>query len=148
MAFRFTLEPVLRYRQSVEEAEECRLRELLSRVANCRAQIQRLSSEKTSLQHAIADTLEHLPLCAAELQFRAAELHRLEGVTTRLRSQLDQLLSEVARQSERYQAERQKREILESLRDSQLREFSERQRRREQAKLDELHLLRRGRNWA
>lgn len=63
-----------------------------------------------------------------------------------LQRQLQELQIAVAEQMSRFQQERQKREVLDALRDSQGREYRVLQRRREQAQLDELHLMGRGRN--
>ena len=72
----------------------------------------------------------------------------MENRQTRLQSQLQQLQKEIAQQMACYQQERRKREVLESLRDAQLRDYRLTQQRREQARLDEMHLLRRGRGLA
>jgi len=77
-----------------------------------------------------------------------AQLHGLERQQALLESRLRTLESEIAQQTARYRQERQKREVLESLREVQWREYRIRQQRREQAMLDELHLLRRGRGQA
>ena len=71
---------------------------------------------------------------------------RLQGLDRRqqlLREQLRQLASAIVEQRFRYQQQRRNREALEALREAQLRDYRLTQRRREQAQLDELHLLRR-----
>ncbi|HLI61846.1 MAG TPA: hypothetical protein VKV05_00505, partial [Terriglobales bacterium] len=56
---------------------------------------------------------------------------------------LGKLETEIAEQAARYRQARQQREVLASLRERQWCDYRLRQRRREQAALDELHLLRR-----
>jgi len=148
MAFHFTLAAVLRYRQSLEEREELRLHGLLVRRATLLRELEQSRDARLQLQTAIHRTLQQAATAAAEIQFAAAQLHGLERQLALLESRLRTLASEIAQQTARYRQERQKREVLESLREVQWREYRIRQQRREQAMLDELHLLRRGRGQA
>jgi flagellar biosynthesis chaperone FliJ len=77
-----------------------------------------------------------------------AQINGLERQLAVLQSRQLKIEAEIARQTACYRQERQKREVLESLRELQLRDYRVRQQRREQAMLDELHLLRRGRGQA
>jgi flagellar biosynthesis chaperone FliJ len=72
----------------------------------------------------------------------------MEARETLLQSRLGQMQVEIDQQTARYRQERRKREVLESLRDTQLRDYRLQQQRREQARLDEMYLLRRGREQA
>ena len=148
MAFHFTLAAVLRYRQSLEEREELRLHGLLVRRATLLQELEQSRDARLQLQTAIHRTLQQTAVAAAEIQFAMAQLHGLERQQALLESRLRTLESEIAQQTARYRQERQKREVLESLREVQWREYRIRQQRREQAMLDELHLLRRGRGQA
>ncbi len=148
MAFHFTLAAVLRYRQSLEEREELRLHALLARRATLLQELEQLRDAGRRLQTAIHRTLQQAAVAAAEIQFSVAQLNNLERQRALLESGLLKLGSEIAQQTQRYRQERQKREVLESLREVQWREYRVRQQRREQAMLDELHLLRRGRGQA
>jgi flagellar export protein FliJ len=148
MAFHFTLAAVLRYRQSLEEREELRLHGLLVRRATLSRELEQSRDAGRHLQAALHRTLQQAAVAAAEIQFAMAQLHGLERQQALIESRLRTLASEIAQQTARYRQERQKREVLESLREVQLREFRVRQQRREQAMLDELHLLRRGRGEA
>ena len=51
--------------------------------------------------------------------------------------------SAITEQRSLFQQQRRNREVLETLRDTQLRDYRLVQQRREQARLDEMHLLRR-----
>ncbi len=148
MAFHFTLAAVLRYRQSLEEREELRLHGLLVRRATWSRELEQSRDARLQLRTAIHRPLQQAAIAAAEIQFAVAQLHGLEGQQALLESRLRKLESEIAQQTARYRQERQKRELLESLREVQWREYRVRQQRREQAMLDELHLLRGGRGQA
>ena len=63
-----------------------------------------------------------------------------------LQRQLEELQVAVTEQMCAVQQARHKREVLDSLRDSQLREYRIQRQRREQVQFDELHLLGRARN--
>ncbi|MGB8885538.1 MAG: hypothetical protein WCC87_02395 [Candidatus Korobacteraceae bacterium] len=148
MAFRFTLEAVLRYRRSLEDREQMRLQPLLARRAALQQERQRAREARLRLQTALHQGLERAPVPAIEIQFSGVCLRGLEGGEALLQSQLQQLQSEITQQTARYQQERRKREVLESLRDGQLRDYRLRQQRREQALRDEMYLLGRTRNAA
>lgn len=145
MAFRFTLQPVLRYRQSLEERERLTLQSLLAKRAGLLQALEQAQTARRQRQIAMRRALQNAPTAAVELHVSLAMLNGIASQQESLRSSLALLEDEVARQTARYRAERQKREMLESLRESQLREYRVRQQRREQAVLDELHLLTRAR---
>jgi flagellar export protein FliJ len=144
MAFHFTLEAALRYRQSLEEREQLRLESLLARRAALLQELQRADEARLQVQKAMRQVLQ-TAAAAAELQFCALQLNGIARQQNVLRSQLLQLEREVDEQTARYRQERQKREVLQSLRDVQLQEYRLVQQRRQQAMLDELYLLRRAR---
>ena len=148
MAFHFTLEAVLRYRQSLEEREQLRLQPLLVSRAVLLKQLQQAREAQLQLQTAIQRALRQAAIPAVELQLSAAQLNGIARQQELLRSRLLKLESEIAEQTARYRQERQKREVLESLREVQWRDYQVRQQRRQQAMLDEMHLLQRGRGQA
>jgi flagellar export protein FliJ len=141
MAFRFTLQPVLRYRQTLEERERLTLQSLLGKRTALLQALQQAQEMRRQLQIAMQRAMQEAPTAAIELHVSLARLNGIACQQELLRSCLALLEEEVARQTARYRAERQKREMLESLRDSQLREYRVKQQRHEQAALDELHLL-------
>jgi flagellar export protein FliJ len=100
------------------------------------------------LQTALHEELQRAPTPAIEIQFSLVCLHGMEARETLLQSRLGQMQVEIDQQTARYRQERRKREVLESLRDTQLRDYRLQQQRREQARLDEMYLLRRGREQA
>lgn len=146
MAFHFTLEPVLRYRRSLEERERLRLQGLLARRAVAMREIERLCEARSDLRNSLQRCLEEAHVSAAEVQLCHERSSSMERIVARVRTQLEALQTEIVRQTERYDAERQRSEVLQSLRELQLRVYRQTQQRREQAMLDELHLLRRSRS--
>ena len=143
MAFHFTLEAVLRSRQSLEDRELLRLQSLLARrmaLVNEREQLQQAT---LNLQQETNLALQQQPTPAVEIQFAMARLHALEQRQQLIEEQLHQLQSAIAEQRSLFQQQRRNREVLETLRDTQWRDYRLVQQRREQARLDEMHLLRR-----
>lgn len=143
MAFRFTLDPVLRYRQSLEEQELRRLQLALAERAQLVQKLEQAEDARRRLQSAIERAVLQAPIPAVELTFCAAKLEGIARWQESLRLSLTKLDGEIAGQRARYRAARQRREILGSLRELRLQEYRVEQQRREQAMIDELHLLRR-----
>lgn len=143
MAFRFSLQALLRVRLSVERAELQRLQAIAAQAARVRAFIEGLDAErqvaKTKLQEAVASGIS-----GAELRFEALR----EAAFGERRAALLKKLAEIEKlrheQQARYLRVRQQREILSELRERQLAGYRAEQARREQQQIDELFLLRRG----
>lgn len=146
MAFHFALETVLRYRRTLEERECIRLQTLLARRVAAVQKIEALRAARTGLRTNVQRSLEQKRLSAAELQLCVARSNSIEQAAARVRLELKELETEIMRQIKQYRGERQRSEVLQSLRDAQQREYFLTQQRREQAMLDELYLLRRDRN--
>jgi len=140
MAFRYRLEALLRLQRSVEQQEENRLLACVSKVASLRAEAQALEQarfeRKRSAWSEPSGTPAALLRFAAEWDARA--LQRQKEIHERLRA------AEVARLKQMvvYRAARQKREILEGLKDRQESAYTTEQLRTLQQSLDETHLLR------
>ena len=145
MAFHFTLDNVLRYRRSLEDHEQLRLKAMLLRRAAILQQQEQLRKARSELQADLQGVLSQVGLTAAELQFCLIRSRDMQLSEEQLKLPLGELQSEIVAQTARYQVERQRREVLESLRDVQLRKYETERTRREQSMLDELHLLRRHR---
>ena len=148
MAFHFTLAVVLRYRKSLEEREELLLQELLASRGGLLRQLQQNRDAFSRLQEAMQHGLQQEPTPAVEVQFSLARLGSIQRRQESLQLQLSELEVRIAEQTERYRRQRRNREVLESLRDRQLDDYRIEQKRREQASLDELYLLRRSREKA
>lgn len=148
MAFHFTLGAVLRYRRSLEEREELRLQTLLASRAAVLEELQQAATARRRRRSAIADALHHSGVPAAELHFSTAQLNGIAERQQALRSRLSVLENNISEQTIRYRRERQNREVLESLRERQLRDYRVVEQRRQQLLLDELHRLRAARRRA
>jgi flagellar export protein FliJ len=142
MPFRFPLQAVLHFRQSLEHQQELRLRAANQQVARGQHVIEQIDLRRRALQ---AEQVRDLAagVTAAELRFAVqceAELlrHRRELEVQRIR--LQQLRDQ---QREIFQQARRARETLESLREDQLKLYKQEASRREQRDLDDLFLLRR-----
>ena len=143
MAFRFTLDAVLRYRQALEEREQQRLGVLLAQRAALRDELQQATDARLRLRLSIEQTLRQQLTPAVEIHFAQMQEHGIEMRCDALRERLRKLQEGIAEQTARYRQERQKREVLDALRQVQLRNYRMVQQRRQQAALDELYLLRR-----
>lgn len=146
MPFHFPLEAVLRYRQSLADREQLRLESLLSTRTALLHELEQVRETCLKLKRAAQSSLAHSPTAAVELQFSMTRVGAVARHEEKVRLRLLKLQNEIAEQTARYRRERQKREVLESLRASQLEDYRTKQQRRQQAALDELHLLRRGRS--
>ena len=142
MPFRFPLQSILHYRQSVEHQQELRLRAANQQVGRVRHLIDQLETRRSENQEAQNRRLQS-GMTGAELQFELqceSELLRhlweLEQQFARLQRLRDQ-------QREVFRQAREARETLEAIRDRELHSYGKESLRREQRDLDELFLLRR-----
>jgi len=142
MAFRFTLAPLLRLRQSIERQRTLKLQE-----ANL--QVSRAQEKLAQLERSLAESAESDAVAlqagrtAAELQFASVFRENLHLFRQELQS--DILKLELLRQQalgEYHQAYRE-REVLETLRAREHRVYQQEQLRRQQQELDATYLLQR-----
>jgi flagellar export protein FliJ len=142
MAFRFTLAPLLRLRQSIERQRTLKLQE-----ANL--QVSRAQEKLAQLERSLAESAESDAVAlqagrtAAELQFASVLRENLHLFRQELQS--DILKRELLRQQalgEYHQAYRE-REVLETLRARERRVYQQEQLRRQQQELDATYLLQR-----
>ena len=142
MAFRFTLQALLRLRQGLEHQRELQLQEANFQVALARAEILDLDRWRTELAARNADLMRS-GLSAAEIQFSG--LCREALLTHRRELEKELALREQVRaeRSREYQQARQQREVMDTLRQRQLQLYRLKETRQEQRRLDELFLLRR-----
>jgi len=141
MAFRYSLQTVLRLRRSLERQEEQRLFAAASVVARLRVEIEQLEQDHFAQQ---AQTYQELAAGSfgATFEFLAACEAAFKQARQALRLKLEQAEKERMKQLQRYKEARQKREILEGLRDRQEATYDLEFSRHEQQRTDEAHLLR------
>jgi flagellar export protein FliJ len=142
MPFRFPLQSILHFRQSIEHQQELRLRAANQQVARVQHGIEQMDVRRQELRAAQARQLGS-GITAAELRFGL----QCEAELLRQRRELEQQLlrQQQARDQQReiWQRARQARETLEGISDRQLRLYQQEAARREQRNLDDLFLLRR-----
>jgi len=142
MAFRYTLQSMLRLRQSIEHQEEQRLYATAAAVAQLRAKLEQLERERVrvhreTLQERDEDTFgatfQFIAACEAAASQSIAKLQMALAGAERLR----------IRQLEVYKDARGKREIFEALRDQQKASYDLERAHRDQEQVDEAFLMRR-----
>jgi len=142
MAFAFTLQGLLRVRESFERREA-------QEVAVATAEVRRLSALLSAIRERLACAADEMAqllrrgTTGAELQLRHLEKMMLERRQRDLAESVAAAVTELRNQQERWRLARQKRKILDQLRHQQLMDFLLTQRRREQQQLDDAFLLRR-----
>jgi flagellar export protein FliJ len=140
MAFRYTLQSVLRLRVSLERQEELRLFASAAVVARVRAEIDALDQNQLSRRRAIIEELQGGSSGAA-LHFSSVCDAAYAQLRKKLQAQLEAAESQRLAQLRIYQSARQKREVLEGLRDQQQAVFDLTFTRHEQQGADEAFLL-------
>jgi len=143
MAFQFSLQPVLRLRASFERLERLRLLQLVAAIAQLQNEIAAAVRESENARRKLRERLA-IGSSGMEIHFEmACEAARL-NYRRALNARLTALRRKHEAQKVAFRMARQKREILENLRERQLQEYQREQARRDQRALDELFLLRRG----
>jgi flagellar biosynthesis chaperone FliJ len=141
MAFRYRLEVLLRLQRSVEQQEENRLLACASRVASLRAELEALEQLRWARkQGAWTERSDGTP--AVFLRFAADWDDRARGRQKEIQEQMKAAEAARLKQMAVYRGARQKREILEGLKDRQESAYTAEQLRALQQSLDEAHLLR------
>ena len=142
MAFRFTLAPLLRLRQSLERQRSLALQQAafnLTRAQDSLAHLDRFLAE-SELADAAALAAGRT---AAELQFASLLREQLDQLRLRLAAEVQRLESLREQAARAYQQAYREREALETLRAHQLRAYQAEQSRRQQRELDAAFLLER-----
>jgi flagellar export protein FliJ len=142
MAFQFSLAPVLFFRRLVEE--------------RAYSQLEKIQQEILHVELQRGQTSDWLGLCVRNretelakgtspfrLQSQYEEMLGLEQRMAMLELQLQQLRSKRTQCMKEYQEAKQRREVIEELRERQLHEYARREAKREQSALDDLFLSRR-----
>lgn len=143
MAFRFSLQALLRLRQSYERRERLLLESLAQQLAQVRHRIEALEQAGLAAQQRLVQDLEE-GMAGSEIHFEAASAGARAQRHSALMRQLAELEQRHRRQQIVFRRAQQQREILENLRDRYLDVYRQTQRRREQQQLDDLFLMRRG----
>ena len=143
MPFHFSLQAVLRFRNSLERREYLALQALLSRKSDLLREMKNLQSARKRLEMDLRDLLQSKGLSGAELEVVTAQNKSCSRTAERLEVQLEEIQQQILLQSELYGQQRRQRETLESVRDRQFHEYQTLEQRRQQATLDELYLIRR-----
>jgi flagellar FliJ protein len=143
MAFRFTLEAVLKLRLSFERLERNRLLLISAALARVREALASLARDFDALE---TGTLAKLAagITSAELEVDRRIQQSFRERRAALQKREAELAAKLALQQRAYQNAKNRREILEELRDRRLAQYRAEQLRREQQQLDELFLMRRG----
>jgi flagellar export protein FliJ len=140
MAFRFSLQSVLRLRESHERLERMRLLAATAAVVQVKEEIEALEKESREAKRRLRENLL-AGLSGAEMHFETV----CEWLRREHRKVLDVKLREVetkyAKQQTAFRLARQKRRILENLRERRREEYLRQQARLEQQRLDEMFSL-------
>jgi flagellar export protein FliJ len=142
MSFHFSLNGLLRLRESLERAELQRLQSIAAAVILAQTEIESLEKDMDVAQRRTFDTVLTAGMTGAELHFEGMK----EDARNHLRSELLKKLSNLERsrkeQQERYMHAGMQRKIISNLYDRQRAEYDADQSRREQQRIDELFLIR------
>jgi flagellar export protein FliJ len=143
MAFRFSLQSLLRYRESFERRERLRLQIVTSEVVRARQQCEQAQQDRGRALEELAKRLRQV-MTGAELHFElACDRTRVRRLAA-LKEHLLKLEDLQRRQLDALRKAQQQRKILENLRDRQLAAYRLVQNRRTQQQLDERFLILRG----
>jgi flagellar export protein FliJ len=143
MAFRFSLRPVLRLRASYERLERLRLHALLALIVRVREEITAIEMESAKARRSVQERLG-VGIAGTELHFETESEKTRAERKRRLEVRLIELQKSREKQQLAYQVALQKLKILENFRQRKWNEYTRELARREQNRLDELHLLHRG----
>jgi flagellar export protein FliJ len=142
MAFVFPLETVRRLRRSLETQEERRLLAIAASLAQARNSLEALESERMDLRREEVREME-AGAFGAVLNYGVVREASLDAERRKVLQQITDLERLREDQIGIYRQARQKREILDSLRERRLADYTTEEARREQARMDELFLANR-----
>jgi flagellar export protein FliJ len=141
MAFRFSLEAVLRLRSILEEKEQVSLRALLARGLDIQQGIRQMEENRARLKHFRQDKAAGGWLPAPELQIAELGVQHCESLLASLGSELAVLEKEIAQQRAVLVESSRARRVVESVRRQQEQAYRAGAERRAQAELEQAHLL-------
>lgn len=141
MAFRFSLEGVLRFRENVERIEELALNKIVQEIASVQADLDQAGLQQRSLrEQREVELARGLP--AIHLQEVAEQEREFNTRAEGLRALLQELERKRVEQLEIYRKAQQNQRILSEIRQQQRHSYDRDQRRQEQKTLDDLFLQR------
>jgi flagellar export protein FliJ len=141
MAFRFKLDAVLRFRESVERTEEAVLHRIVREIAEAQLELERIDLRQAQLrEQRERDLAQTLP--AVHLLEIVEQEQQLNQIADGIRTRLQQLDIQRIRQMTVYRSAHQDRQVLSELREQQQRSYGVEQRRQEQKMLDDMFLSR------
>ena len=145
MPFNFQLATVLKFRQGMEQREYIALERIQHEIVSTAAQLEQL---ETARQLAVRGTDSNLRkgTPAILLQTDLDQEQALEQEKKKLRIRLGELDNQKTQRLKQYEIARQKREVLEELRNRQFESFTREQAKREQAQIDDMFLASRHRD--
>ena len=144
MAFRFSLQTVLRLRQIAEEREERAMEEILRNVAQQQQALRSLAEDRERLFRQCETTLQ-LKTSAAELLLLHGQIQATADLEAKGRKHLAHLEGKREAQMRLYETARRDRELLTAERQQQAEQFRRLQVRKEQLQMDDIFSSRRTR---
>jgi flagellar export protein FliJ len=142
MEFEFGLQGLLRVRESFERKEELKLAVAIGELKRLKMMLARVREELASIGDRISSLLAR-GTTGADLHLLCFEKMLLERREQALAQVVSTALKEVQQQQIRMQEARQKRKVLEDLRERQLALFLLAEGRKDQQRLDDAFLMRR-----
>ncbi len=143
MPFHFSLQAVLRWRESFEQRERQRLQAIARELVKARQQREHTKRDRATAQHELQNKLRK-GMTASEMQFElACDRARLRRLAV-LNDQVAKLEDLRRRQLEVFRKAQQQRQIMENLRDRQRAAYQLIQTRREQQQMDDRFLITQG----
>ncbi|HZQ67109.1 MAG TPA: flagellar export protein FliJ [Terriglobales bacterium] len=142
MPFRFTLQAILRLKESQERQQQILLEQANARVQQCKLQIEALERQRRTIEEETQRGLGN-GMTAAEVQFSGLGRSTLAARRKRIEQELSCLQQAREECFQTYHRIHREREVLDTLRCSQLRSYQIEHNRREQRRIDDLFLLRR-----
>lgn len=141
MAFHFSLETILRLRRGQERAERLKLEAIASEQARAVSQLE-IMTERFFESRRRFQQLMVQGTSGSELQFENARSEGVAAARRALKARISELEQQRLKQVEAYTKARQRREILENLRNTKFEVYRQMLSRREQQELDALFLMR------
>jgi flagellar export protein FliJ len=141
MAFHFSLAAVLKLRESIEQQEYLNLEKILQEVAHAQAEIAKAELWQAELQQDRDKQLSG-SMSSIHLQSIFEQIFALEQRKDALKAVLAELAIKKEQQLKIYNEARQKREVLENMRERQHSIYQREEIKRQQTLMDDLFLAR------